>query len=60
MRSPAIIHVDNLVAIAVRVTAKDPQRRFIKRPVTHGDWRWRLWAAWSVFTGRADALRWPE
>ncbi len=30
------------------------------RPLGHTGWKYRLKAAWKVFTGKADAVIWPH
>jgi len=60
MRTPQIITLRNALESANSTQAEINGRWVPARPVGYYSWRYRVKAAWLVFTGKCDALRWPE
>lgn len=59
MRLPGIIHINSLAEQPwTQVQIKG--RWHPARPLPYHSPFQRIKAAWLVFTGKADALRWPE
>lgn len=59
MREPGIIHINSL-AEAWNTTVLIGGRWHPARPLSYSS-PWQRWkAAWLVFTGRADALKWHK
>jgi hypothetical protein len=55
MRTPSIFHIRSIAQYARNNSAAD-----LPRMTGQSFALKRLWAAWLVFTGRADALIWKE
>lgn len=60
MKSPSIIKLDSLIASANETQANINRKWVPSRPIGFISWRYRVEAAWLVFTGKADAVIWPE
>ena len=53
-----IYRLEDLIRIASQTAALINGTYVPARPMA-GPWSWRAKAAWEVFRGRADAVRWP-
>lgn len=60
MRTPGIFHLKNLLDSTNSLLVLINGKWIPSRPETGMGLRYRLKAAWMVFTGKADALIWPE
>ncbi len=60
MRTPGIVTLKNVIEGANSTHAEINGRWVPARPLGYRSWRYRLKATWLVFTGRCDALKWPE
>lgn len=62
MKYPTIYKLENLVTLAEGdiSSSVDGKVWVPTRPISYPSWRTRLKAAWLVFTGRADAVVWPQ
>lgn len=60
MRSPNLFAVQSLVRMASENQKQINGKWIPARPLGFSGFRYRLKCAWLVFTGRADAVRWPE
>lgn len=63
MKYPTIYKLEQVAKLAVEAnpsTSNDGKNWVPARPLGYASWRTRLKAAWLVFTGRADAVTWPQ
>ena len=60
MRTPGIVTLKNVLEDAQSTQAEINGRWVPARPFGYYSWRYRVKAAWLVFTGKCDALQWPE
>lgn len=62
MRDVSIFTAETVRDCARSVTCEAPDGRWVPaRPMGYpGGWRYRIKAAWLVFTGKADAVTWPD
>jgi hypothetical protein len=61
MKSPSIMTLEGVIYFIDSVeTSKDGKNWYPARPEGYPSLRYRIRAAWLVFTGRADALIWPD
>jgi hypothetical protein len=59
MRDTMIIDVNTVLRIAATCKVQAAGHWVPARPEGFASWRYRVKAAWMVFTGKADALVWP-
>lgn len=62
MKSPTVYKLSDLARLCRTdngTTVKIGHTWHPARPIGLQSVRYRLWAAWLVFTGRADAVIWP-
>lgn len=60
MKYPNLIRVENLIKSAAECRALVNGRWVPARALGFASFRSRLHCAWLVFTGKADAVTWPE
>jgi hypothetical protein len=59
-KSPNIITLESVMQVVNTLSTRLKDDRWVPaRPVGYQGLRQRLRAAWMVFTGKADALKWP-
>ena len=59
-KAPGIYTVENLVRGVQQSQAHINGRWVPSRPLGYFSFWWRLKAAWLVFVGECDLVRWPE
>ena len=60
MKAPSLWTLGTLLKVAGTVSAKVNGRWVSARPIGLDSWQNRFRLAWMVFTGKADAVKWPE
>lgn len=61
MKHPCVRTVDSVIRSSQEVSCGLPDGRWVPaRSEGLSSWRHRVYAAWLVFTGRADALIWEQ
>lgn len=59
-KTPHIWKLQHLIDVTQSVSMLVKEEWVPVRPITISDIRTRMKAAWLVFTGKADAVVWPE
>lgn len=63
MKNPTIYKLEQVAKLAIEANpsaSNDGKNWVPARPIGYASWRKRVNAAWLVFTGRADAVLWPQ
>ena len=60
MKDPSIHHLGDILRCVSTCSAEINGKWVPARPLGFSSWLYRCKAAWIVFTGKADALVWPE